>query len=240
MSDRPEITQEELDSLVIPDADPAPDSEPEPAPDDDAPTGDDAPTDPNPQGDDGDDDDASSLEAISKLLKETVASAIDDRVTAERDALKKAEDDANLTDEEKRIAALEAENKALAEKVEQSEQVKLTEQVAHEVKSCVGKYKMSEAEVEAVAVYLENNPDLVGTWTFERAALRVFPEFRERIATGAPANGPARGGKEVRGPVAGGSNGPAAPAAIDHSKYRDMRDMTPDLVRRYGNDLIVK
>lgn len=202
---------------------PEPEKQPEPAPVPD--------TGVDPEGKQDDDEDF-TLEDLDERMKANMR-----EFAAERDAeARKAEEAATLTPEQTRIAELEAENKRLAtEHAAATAKVQREADEAkwlHEINSTAGKFKMSEAEVAATGKYFEDNPDLIGQWSFERAALRVHPEIRDRMkgpTTAAPDNGPAGNGAAPI--VTGGANGAGPPKPFQHTpKARDYSDITSHLL----------
>jgi len=178
-----------------------------------------------------------STEASVEDLMAAVEGAMEaiEKRKAEKEA--EAEADARLTDEERtirdqqaKIAALEAEKDAAELKQQEAKLV-------HEIQSTAGKLKMTEDEIIAVGGFFDKNPELLGVWSFERAALKVFPEIEGRLRSAPPAqprNGAAPGSdSEATGAVIdGGAGGPATPKPFKHNGRRfDYSDITQEVLR---------
>lgn len=150
---------------------------------------------------------------------------------------------ADLTEDEIKIRNQAAEIERLrAEKVA-AEQAATQERVLHEIRSTAGKLKMTDAEILAVGTFFEKNPEYFGVWSFERAALKVFPEIEGRLRS-APATQPHYGapngsGSEATGVVSTSTGGPATPAPFKHNGRRfDYSDVTASaLAEGWGSKL---
>lgn len=138
---------------------------------------------------------------------------------------------ADLTEDEIKIRNQAAEIERLrAEKIA-AEQSVTQERLLHEIRSAAGKLKMTDDEVLAVGTFFEKNPEYFGVWSFERAALKVFPEIEGRLRSAPatqPRNGaPAGGGNEATGVVSTSTGGPSTPAPFKHNGRRfDYSDVT--------------
>lgn len=138
---------------------------------------------------------------------------------------------ADLTDDEIKIRNQAAEIERLRAEKLAAEQSAAQEKLLHEIRSAAGKFKMTDAEVLAVGTFFEKNPEYFGVWSFERAALRVFPEIEGRLRSAPasqPRNGaPAGGGNEASGVVSTSTGGPSTPAPFKHNGRRfDYSDVT--------------
>lgn len=145
-----------------------------------------------------DDSDEMTAEEIQKLVSESVKKALAE--TADEDV----EVDDDTTPEQKRIAELEAEKAEREQKAEQAT-------VEHEVKSAIGKLRMTQEQVDLTVLYFEKNPDLEGVVSFEKAALRANPELSTRHQPNRGANRATEGG-EVAEVITRGAGGPGARA----------------------------
>jgi hypothetical protein len=173
-------------------------------------------------------DDGTEL-TVENLAEATVKAfeAIEAKRAAEA---KQTADEADLSDVERRALALQRENDQLkaaeTARAEREEQQKL----AHEVLSTAGKLKMTDAECISVGTFFERNPEYFGVWSFERAALHVFPELKGRLATAPPAQPPSAApgnGGQATGVVPAGTGGPATPQPFKHNGRRfDYSDVT--------------
>lgn len=158
---------------------------------------------PEPDDDDDDDDDSESLtqEELDAKIAEGVKKALEEKDDDEDD-----EDDL-LTPDQKRIKQLEAEK---AERDQKDAEAA----VDHEVRSAIGKHKMTQEQVANTVRYFQHNPDLEGVVSFEKAALRANPELADRRQPNprAGSNGDEAG--EVAEVITRGSGGPGAPVAF--------------------------
>jgi len=216
-------TAEELGAHETPPVVPAAEPEVEPAPE--------APPKkaPKPEPEvEPEDEEAASDQATVEDLANAVTRAFE--TLEEKRARKAAEtaDEADLSEDEKRIKALTAENERLKAEKETTDLKASEDAIVHQVKSTAGKYKMTDAEVEAVGNYFEQNPTLIGVWSFERGALYVLPELRGRLNSAPPAQ-PKAPGSDTRatGVIDATTGGPALPQPFKHDgRRRDYTDIT--------------
>lgn len=151
---------------------------------------------PEPEVEIEDDAEEMTAEDIQKLVSESVKKALAETGDEE------VEVEDERTPEQKRIAELEAEKSEREQKAEQAK-------VEHEVKSAIGKLRMTQEQVDLTVLYFEKNPDLEGVVSFEKAALRANPELSTRHQPNRGANGATEGG-EVAEVITRGAGGPGA------------------------------
>lgn len=178
-----------------------------------------------PPGDEPQDEGFATVEEFTTAITKSFE-AIEAR---KAEAARKAAEDADLSAEELRIKALEAENAQLKQQRE-ADAIKAEEaRIAHEVKSTAGKFKMSDPEVELVGEFFEKNPSLIGVWSFERASMYVLPELQGRLNTAPPAQPPKAPGSDGKAAtvIDTSSTGAVTPQPFKHDgRRRDYSDIT--------------
>lgn len=183
-----------------------------------------------PEAGDPDDDDAMTLDELDARIAEALKKH--DEQVAEEVAEEPDPDDpqAAILAENKRLKAeLEAREKAQREADEQ----KHIKELEHSISSTIGKYRMSDAEIEATVAYMEGNPDLVaGGMGFEKAALRVHPDLPGRLKSAdAPPSAPRSAGDASGSLDTPGANGNARPKAWRHTPSPgDYSDVTQHIL----------
>lgn len=214
------IPQAELDTVVQSEA--SPEAKPEPE------------TEPEADDDDLAEVDSVTLEDLQKMFDAAIDPAIE-RAQARADAREAAEAaEAEKSPEQKEIDALKAQLAQRDADDAAREQQARADRITHEVKSAVGKYKLTIDEAEQVAQFFKNNPALIDTWSFEKGVRYVLPEVVQRSVAPTPTRVPAA--EPTR--MVPASNGPAVPAKVDHTKYASLEAMTGDLVKQYGSQLM--
>jgi len=175
-------------------------------------------------------------EATVDDLMAAVEGAMDAIEKRKAEAAAKEEADAQLTDEERTIRDQQAKIAALEAEKAAQEEATLKAKLTHEIQSTAGKLKMSDEEVIAVGDFFDKNPELFGVWSFERAALRVFPELEGRLRSAPPAQprdgaAPGNGSEATGAVVATGAGGPATPQPFKHNGRRfDYSDITQEVL----------
>lgn len=182
-----------------------------------------------PEAKDDDDDDYLTLDEVEKRMaaaSEAGAEKAVRKVVAE--ARKETETPVDPKDAE--IARLTGLLDEQAEAAKAAAEKRLSIDAEHEVKSCVGKHKMTAAQRDLTIDFFDTNPALEGVWSFERAALYVNPELRDhpRPSEAAQNGQPAREHAKV---VARGASGAAAPAAPKYTSRRGYSEVS-DAIRK--------
>jgi len=171
------------------------------------------------------DDDAEeiTIDDLNKMIEEGVK-----RATEKKDDPDDDEDD--LTPEQRRIRDLEAENAKLREDSDRRAAAEREAAVDHEVRSAIGKYKMTREEVARTVTFFEQNPDLEGVWSFEKAALRVSPELADRLKPN-PIVEDEREGERAE-IITRGAGGPGASAPFRPTPKRGDYSSVTEAIRR--------
>ncbi len=189
------------------------------------------------------DEDMATLEDIKGLIADT----LNEFVEAQNKATTTDDDEDTDAAPDSEVAKLRAENAELKQKEFDMLVEAEAQKVEHEVKSTIGKLKMTDAQVEAAVQYANKNPDIVGVWSFERIALRANPELADRPAVEAkPAPESPKvplGTTRAAGVIVNGqANGPSAPPPFKHNgKPRDYSDVTKHIIKSgLGRDLFIR
>lgn len=190
------------------------------------------------------DEDMATLEDIKGLISDTLNEFVEaqNKATTTDDDTDDTDDAPDQEKAQLRAKVAELEQKEFDSLVEAEAQ-----KVEHEVKSTIGKLKMTDAQVDAAVQYANKNPDIVGVWSFERIALRANPELGDRPAVEAkPAPETPKvplGTTRAAGVIVNGqANGPSAPPPFKHnSKPRDYSDITAHVIKSgLGRDLFIR
>jgi hypothetical protein len=193
-------------------ADPKPKTDEPPAPE-------------TPPQDEPEDKEFATVEEFTAAMTQSLEAIEARKAKAAREAAENTE----LSAEEQRIKALEAENAQLKQQGEQAAIKAEEDRMVHEVRSTAGKLKMSDPEVETVGAFFEKNPALIGVWSFERASLYVLPELQGRLTAAPPAQpktAPGNDGKAAT-VIDTSTAGPGTPQPFKHDgRRRDYSDIT--------------
>ena len=179
-------------------------------------------------------DESMTLDELTASLKTSLAEAISD--------IRKAEAAAPDPDDEtppevvalkNEKAALEAKVAALENQQADAEEARVVADIDHQIKSAVGKYKMTAAEQDEVVIACQDRPTLFREKGFEAVALSALPHLRDRIrATPAPQKA-LPGGEGADGLVtAPTANGAGAPSKWKHTPNPgDYSDITKHMLQ---------
>lgn len=174
--------------------------------------------------DEEDDEEVLTLDDLQKML--------DEDYERRRKAEREAEEDEDLDPKDREIKSLRKqleEKEAHAQRLAEDDKYRAAK---HEVDSCVGKYKMSQKQIDNTIAWFENNPDLEGhpAWGFERVALRVNPELRTP-ASPAPGREKSRDGDVQPEPAKVISRGASGGAPPPKPKSTPQRGVYSDVTR---------
>lgn len=167
---------------------------------------------------------------VQEITIDDLNKMIEDGVKKARESESDPDDDEDLTPEQRRIRDLEAENARLREDGEKRAATEREKAVDHEVRSAIGKYKMTREEVSRTVEFFEQNHDLEGVWSFEQGALRVHPELRDRLKPN-PVVDDEREGERAE-IITRGAGGPGASAPFRPVAKRGDYSSVTEAIRR--------
>lgn len=160
------------------------------------------------------------MSGMSEAMRQGVRAALQD-VRREESEEEREEPAADPRDA--KIRDLEAQIKQRDEAA-QSQQLETAMRAAHhEMKSCIGKLKMTKDELNRTLDYFQKNSDLEGVISFEQGALRANPGIADRLKTPSDAgrNGSLEDvGAEVVARGGGGTPPPSKPPTFQAGRGR--------------------